>query len=336
MSRRSGTCCGAAGCPQPRGRAFGQVRRHRREPRGRRGLGSARSSSACRRSASARFSSGHSAFSFVASATAALGLGARPVFVDVEPATLALDPDRVADAIAAHPRDPRRSPLRPPAAMGPLRVLAEARGVHLVEDAAQAFGATLGGRPVGGHGRAAASDEEPRGLRGRRARDDHRRGFRRAPRAPGTTDRRRNTGTMSRVGRAVGNRQPSYGELRHLRVDPGATSHRRAVQRGAGRASRRPPRGLRAPPVFHRYTIRTPRRDALAARLAAASIGTACPQPSPFPSALCPLPFALFPRHACCDAAAREVLSLPCFPELRSDEVDAVIAAVRGFFEGDH
>jgi dTDP-4-amino-4,6-dideoxygalactose transaminase len=34
-------------------------------------------------------------------------------------------------------------------------------------------------------------------------------------------------------------------------------------------------------------------------------------------------------------AAAREVLSLPCFPELRPDEIDAVIAAVRGFFEGD-
>ena len=39
------------------------------------------------------------AFSFVASATAALQLGARPVFVDVDPATFALDPDRVSAAI---------------------------------------------------------------------------------------------------------------------------------------------------------------------------------------------------------------------------------------------
>ena len=34
-------------------------------------------------------------------------------------------------------------------------------------------------------------------------------------------------------------------------------------------------------------------------------------------------------------AAAREVLSLPCFPELRPDEIDSVVAAVRSFFEGD-
>ena len=97
------------------------------------------------------------AFSFVASATAALQLGARPVFVDIDPATFGLDPDRVSAAITPRTRVILAVHLYGlPAAMGPLRVLSEEHGVHLVEDAAQAFGATLGGRPVGGHGRAAA------------------------------------------------------------------------------------------------------------------------------------------------------------------------------------
>jgi dTDP-4-amino-4,6-dideoxygalactose transaminase len=88
--------------------------------------------------------------------------------------------------------------------------------------------------------------------------------------------------------------------------------------------------------VFHQYTVRTPRRDALVTHLAAAGIGTACHYPLPIPAQ--PLFSDLgydataFPAAW---AAAREVLSLPCFPELRTDEIDAVIAAVRDFFEGD-
>ena len=97
------------------------------------------------------------AFSFVASATAVLQVGARPVFADVEPATLTLDPDRVAAAMTSRTRAILAVHLYGlPADMGPLRALADAQGVPLLEDAAQAFGATLGGRHVGGLGRAAA------------------------------------------------------------------------------------------------------------------------------------------------------------------------------------
>ena len=88
--------------------------------------------------------------------------------------------------------------------------------------------------------------------------------------------------------------------------------------------------------VFHQYTVRTHRRDALAAHLAAAGIGTACHYPLPIPAQ--PMFRDLgydatsFPAAW---AAAREVLSLPCFPELRPDEIDSVVDAVRSFFEGD-
>ena len=66
-----------------------------------------------------------------------------------------------------------------------------------------------------------------------------------------------------------------------------------------------------------------------------AGIGTACHYPLPIPAQ--PL-FAELGYDATAFpaawAASREVLSLPCFPELRPDEIDAVIGAVRTFFEG--
>ena len=134
------------------------------------------------------------AFSFVASATAALQLGARPVFVDVESATLTLDPDRVAAVITPRTRALLAVHLYgQPAAMGALRVLADAEGIPLLEDAAQAFGATLGGRHVGGHGQRGRlqllPDEEPRGVWRCRSRHDDRPGARRTP-PPGAEPRR--------------------------------------------------------------------------------------------------------------------------------------------------
>src|SRR5262245_42386159 len=95
--------------------------------------------------------------SFASPATAAVRAGARPGFVDARPATPTLDPDRVEAATTPRTRVILAVQLYGlPAAMGPLRVLADAHGLHLVEDAAQAFGAVLGGRHVGDHGRAAA------------------------------------------------------------------------------------------------------------------------------------------------------------------------------------
>jgi dTDP-4-amino-4,6-dideoxygalactose transaminase len=286
------------------------------------------------------------AFSFIASATAVLELGARPVFVDVEPATLTLDPDRVADAITPRTRAILAVHLYGlPAAMGPLRVLADAHGVHLVEDAAQAFGATLGGRSVGGHGRAAAFSFYPTknlaayGDAGLVTTTDGALAARlRRARNHGQTQKYRHTelGWTARLDELQA--AILRVKLRHL---PDWTRARQAlaVRYGAeltGLPIVLPALRPGATHVFHQYTIRTPRRDALAAHLAAAGIETACHYPLPIPAQ--PLfhelgyDAAAFPAAW---AAAREVLSLPCFPELRSDEVDAVIAAVRAFFAGN-
>jgi UDP-N-acetyl-3-dehydro-alpha-D-glucosamine 3-aminotranferase len=286
------------------------------------------------------------AFSFVASATAALQLGARPVFVDIDPATFGLDPDRVAAAITPRTRVILAVHLYGlPAAMGPLRVLSEEHGVHLVEDAAQAFGATLGGRPVGGHGRAAAFSFYP--TKNLAAYGDA--GLVTTTDAALAAHLRlaRNHGQIQKYRHAELGWTARLDELQaailrvKLRHLPAWTLARQAVAARYNDALAALPLVLPAERpgathVFHQYTIRTHRRDALAAHLAAAGIGTACHYPLPIPAQ--PMFRDLgydASSYPAAWAAAREVLSLPCFPELRPDEIDSVVAAVRSFFDGD-
>jgi dTDP-4-amino-4,6-dideoxygalactose transaminase len=286
------------------------------------------------------------AFSFVASATAALQLGARPVFVDVEPATLTLDPDRVAAAITPRTRAILAVHLYgQPAAMGPLRVLADAQGIPLLEDAAQAFGATLGGRAVGSHGRAAAFSFYPTKNLG--ACGDAGLVTTTDPALAAHLRRARNHGETSKYHHAELGWTARLDELQaailrvKLRHVPEWTKARQALAaryaKGlAGLPVVLPAERPGATHVFHQYTVRTSARDRLATHLADAGIGTACHYPLPIPAQplFRELGYDATPFPAAW-AASREVLSLPCFPELRPEEIDAVIGAVRGFFEGD-
>ncbi len=95
-----------------------------------------------------------SPFSFVASANCLLYEGARPVFCDVDPATLNLDPDAAGDA--AGERTVGILPVHIfgyPAAMAGLEALAASKGIGLLEDACEALGAVDSeGRNVGARG----------------------------------------------------------------------------------------------------------------------------------------------------------------------------------------
>ena len=90
------------------------------------------------------------AYSFVATAFAVIHAGAIPIFVDVDAATGNMDPVLAAEAIT-----PRTRAIMPvhvhgcPADLAPILALAEKHGLVVVEDAAQAHGATYQGRPVG-------------------------------------------------------------------------------------------------------------------------------------------------------------------------------------------
>lgn len=93
-------------------------------------------------------------FTFAATANAVALTGATPVFADIDAASYCLDPASAAAAIT-----PRTVGIMPvhlyghPAAMGALGALADEHGLTLFEDAAQAHGARLDGRPVGTWGR---------------------------------------------------------------------------------------------------------------------------------------------------------------------------------------
>ena len=94
-----------------------------------------------------------SPFTFVASANAALFVGARPVFVDIEPDTYCIDPARVEAAITQRTRAIMPVDLYGhPAAILELRTIAEKHGLVLIEDACQAHGAAIGDVKAGGFG----------------------------------------------------------------------------------------------------------------------------------------------------------------------------------------
>jgi len=90
---------------------------------------------------------------YVASANAITYCGATPVFVDSEPDTWNLDPDRVAEAVTDRTKAIMAIHLYGhPADMDPLLAIARERGIAVVEDAAEAHGALYRGRTVGSIG----------------------------------------------------------------------------------------------------------------------------------------------------------------------------------------
>ena len=91
---------------------------------------------------------------FVSAANSVRYCGAQPVFVDVDPATWCLDPARLAAAATPRTRGIVVVHLYGhPADMDAIRAFADARGLWVVEDAAEAHGARYKGKPVGGLGR---------------------------------------------------------------------------------------------------------------------------------------------------------------------------------------
>jgi dTDP-4-amino-4,6-dideoxygalactose transaminase len=91
--------------------------------------------------------------SWVATSNVILAVGARPVFVDIDPATRNIDLDRVEAAVT-----PRTRAILPvdlaglPVDRDRLAAIAKTRGLRVVEDAAQSFGSTWGGRRIGSFG----------------------------------------------------------------------------------------------------------------------------------------------------------------------------------------
>jgi perosamine synthetase len=94
--------------------------------------------------------------SFIATANAVLYIGAVPVFVDVDPVTFCLDPEKTEAAITSKTRAILPVHLYGhPADMPKINVIAEKYKLHVIEDAAEAHGATIHGKKTGGWGNCA-------------------------------------------------------------------------------------------------------------------------------------------------------------------------------------
>lgn len=285
-----------------------------------------------------------SAYSFVATAESILRVGARPVFVDLPPDGFNLD---AAAAIAA--LTSRTRALLPvhlfgePCALRALLDAAERAGAVVVEDCAQAFGATLGARAVGTLGAAGAFSFFPAKVLG---------GF-----GDGGLVTTADLPTATRVralrqhGRTGPDRYEAVGGNYRLDALQAALLDVALEHVGGFIAARRQCAGeyLRAlaelpglvvPPlteghVFGCFTLRVldGRRDALARHLSERGVETAVYYATPLP--LQPLFAALghrageFPNA---ERAAGEALSLPVHPALTASERGRVLDAVLEFF----
>jgi dTDP-4-amino-4,6-dideoxygalactose transaminase len=278
------------------------------------------------------------AFSFVASATTIMMTGATPVFADIDPDTYNVDVRAVERAIT-----PRTRAIMPvhlyggPAAVDELTALARGRGLAVVEDAAQAIGATLHGRVIGSWGDAACLSFYPTknlgacgdaGMVVTNRADVAERLRRLRHHGDGGRYRHVELGYCSRLDEM----QAALLRVKLGRLQQWTDARRRIAARYrealTGLPIRLPVEPAGARHIFHLFTVSHPQREAFIKALDALGVGTAVHYPLPVPGQ--PV-FGgggekEFP-HAW--RAAREVVSLPCFPELTDAEVAEVITAVR-------
>jgi perosamine synthetase len=277
-------------------------------------------------------------FSFAATANAVVLAGARPVFVDIEPCHFGIDPaavraainDRTAAIVAVHL-------YGCPAALAPLSEIANARGLAIVEDAAQAHLARLAGRPVGTFGSVAAFSFYPTknmtsGEGGmvvcadeataRRVRLLRNQGMEKRYANEVVGYNARMTDLQAAIGRVQLGRLPEWTNIRRRN----AAVLTEALGEVAARAGLvLPSVAPAAEPVWHQYTIRAPRRDHLVQRLAELGVPTGVYYPTPIHR----LPaYDLDLDLPETTAAAQQVLSLPVHPNLSTDQLDHIIHAV--------
>ncbi|HNV02790.1 MAG TPA: DegT/DnrJ/EryC1/StrS family aminotransferase [Vicinamibacterales bacterium] len=284
-----------------------------------------------------------STYSFFATAGCVSRLGARPVFVDIDPVSCNIDPGAIAAAVT-----PRTKAIVPvhlygqSAELDAILAVASRAGVPVIEDAAQAIGATYHGRKVGGFGLAGCFSFFPS----------------------------KNLGAFGDGGLVATNDEALAASVRRLRMHGADRQYYHEVVGGnfrldalqaavlrvklphleawAGARRRNAARydalfdefglaGRVTPPavlpgrghVFNQYVVRVPDRDRVKAHLEERRVGAAVYYPVPFHQLTCFASLGYragqFP-HA--ERAARETLALPVYAELTADEQRYVVEVV--------
>lgn len=282
---------------------------------------------------------------FIATAEAVVATGAVPHFVDVDPDTLLIDPDAVAAAIG-----PRTAAViavhlfGQVADMDAVLAVADSAGVPVVEDVAQAHGATWNGRRAGsfgavgcfsfypgknlgafGDGGALVTDDE-QVARAVRSLSDHGRSLESKHDHPKVGRNSRLDGLQAAVLSAKLPWLDRWNDGRRA----ADRLYREQLQDAPFRLVAQRPE---SESVFHLEVARVPERDRVRAALADRGIGTGIHYPVPCHEHP---PYAGFPRGALpvVEAAAREILSLPMHPHLSEQQVRTVSAALLEESEG--
>jgi dTDP-4-amino-4,6-dideoxygalactose transaminase len=281
---------------------------------------------------------------FIATGEAVLLVGARPVFVDVEPATHTMDPEKLEAAITA-----RTKVVLPvhlyghPADTTAIGEIARRHGLPVLEDAAQAHGAEWRGRRAGSLGHAACFSFYPTknlgafGDAGMVVSSDE--GFIARVRqiANHGAGRHRYDNVVLGMNSRLDTLQAAVlrVKLRHLeqwnaeRAERAAT-YSEALAGVPGVVTPRERDGARS--AWHLYTVRAPERDALADHLKARGVGTAIHYPKPIHLQASMAPAGGRPGDLpVSELLSREVLCLPLYPELPLGDVARVAAEVRAF-----
>lgn len=273
------------------------------------------------------------------SALAVMMAGARPVFADIDPERLTLDP-RAAEA-AITPRTRAIMPVHlygQAADMLAFEAIAARHNLALVEDAAQAQLATADGRAVGTIGIAGATSFYPTKNLG--ALGDGGAVITRDAQLAARIKRLRNGGQTSRYHHLEAGANSRLDEMQaailraRLPFLAGWTARRRAIAARYRAAGVPPavtvPSELDAGHVYHLFPVLTPNRDAFQAHCMAQGVETLIHYPVPIPRQ----PALASTSPAMCPVADRvcaEIVSLPMYPALADDQVAAVARTLSAF-----
>lgn len=285
------------------------------------------------------------AHTFVATPEAIALVGARPVFVDIDPRTYTIDPAQIERHITARTRAILPVHLYgQPADMDPILELARRRGLWVIEDACQAHGARYKGRPVGGLGHLAAysfyysKNLGAYGECGMVTTNDAQLAQRvRLLRDHGSPSRYRHdligmNGRPDELQAAV--LRVKLPHLERWNAQRRAHAARYGELLAAVPAITPPHVADYAEHVFHLYVVRAPQRDALVDYLHRRGVGAGIHYPVPchLQPSLCALGYRPGDLPAT-EQAAREVLSLPMYAELTAEQQAYVAGCLHDFYQ---
>jgi dTDP-4-amino-4,6-dideoxygalactose transaminase len=289
-------------------------------------------------------------YTFFATGGSIARTGATPVFVDIDPATFNIDPERIADKVT-----PRTRAIMPvhlygqPADMDPILSLADAKRLTIIEDAAQAIGAEYKGRRAGSIGQYGCFSFFPS----------------------------KNLGGAGDGGMVVTNDEVKYERLDRLRSHGSKPKYYHQIvggnfrldavqaavvtvklkhlddwtaarQSNAARYIRmldaagltengfiRVPEVVSDRHIFNQFVIRVPQRDELRAFLAEKDIGAEVYYPVPLHLQECFSGLG-YEEGDCPEAerAAAETLALPVYAELTEDQQQYVVDMIQAFYAG--